>query len=102
MQAQDFFMAAITSSIHHHQKSGQKRDDFLQLMLEAREDKLKVVEAELDHFEKDAQLKDEDEAAPTSDLLDNTGIVANAVLFMVRWIKYNIIISTYQFFNVLK
>ncbi|XP_035706596.1 cytochrome P450 9e2 [Folsomia candida] len=59
----DFFSVAIKASIHDRQTKNEKRNDFIQLMLEAREDKLKTE----DH---DAEL------------LDDEGIVANAVLFI--------------------
>jgi len=81
---QEFFSVAIKSSIKQRMEKGEKRDDFIQLMLEAREGTLKTDESELEAFEKDAILKNT--AAPkinTADLLDDDGIVANCVLFIL-------------------
>lgn len=87
LQVQEFFSHAIKSSIHHRQENNEKRNDFIQLMLEAREDKLKTDESELDAFEKDAIIKsggtENGEKTGSGDLLDDDGIVANAVLFML-------------------
>ncbi|XP_035706595.1 cytochrome P450 9e2 isoform X2 [Folsomia candida] len=82
---QDFFSVAIKSSIHDRQVKNEKRNDFIQLMLEAREDKLKIEDHELDRFERDAIIKTETttDKASTAELLDDDGIVANAVLFML-------------------
>jgi cytochrome P450 len=87
MEMQNFFSSAIKSSIKQRKESGEKRNDFIQLMLEAREDKLKTDENELDSFEKDAVMVNGEgggnNKVSTADLLDDDGIVANAVLFML-------------------
>jgi len=79
---QDFFMTAIKSSINHRLQHKEKGNDFVQLMLEAREGSLKTEENELDNFEKDAQLK-EGGKVEMADLLDDESIAANCVLFIL-------------------
>ncbi|XP_021957638.1 cytochrome P450 9e2 [Folsomia candida] len=80
----EFFAGAIKSSIKQRDKTGQKGNDFIQLMLETREDKLKTDESELDSFEKDAIIKSEVKGqASTADLLDDDGVVSNCVLFIL-------------------
>ncbi|OXA55516.1 cytochrome P450 9e2 [Folsomia candida] len=80
----EFFAGAIKSSIKERNKSGRKGNDFIQLMLEAREDKLvKTDEAELDRFEKDAVIKGEVKGQESDLLLDDDGIVSNCVLFIL-------------------
>ncbi|XP_021957428.1 cytochrome P450 9e2 [Folsomia candida] len=83
MEMQDFFSSAIKGSIHDRQEKNEKRNDFIQLMLEAREDKLKAEEGELSTFEKDAEIKSVGKASTSGDMLDDTGIVANCVLFVL-------------------
>ncbi|XP_021957663.2 cytochrome P450 9e2 [Folsomia candida] len=79
-----FFARAIKSSIKERNETGQKGNDFIQLMLEVREDKLKTDESELDSFEKDAIIKSEVKGqVSTADLLDDDGIVSNCVLFIL-------------------
>ncbi|XP_021957568.2 cytochrome P450 6a2 [Folsomia candida] len=79
-----FFAGAIKSSVKERNDMGQKGNDFIQLMLEAREDKLKTDESELDSFEKDAIIKSEVKGqASTANLLDDDGIVSNCVLFIL-------------------
>ncbi|XP_021957567.1 cytochrome P450 9e2 [Folsomia candida] len=79
-----FFAGAIKSSIKERNQTGQKGNDFIQLMLEVREDKLKTDESELDSFEKDAIIKSEVKGqVSTADLLDDDGIVSNCVLFIL-------------------
>jgi len=55
-EATAFFQATIHGAIQHRQNSGQKRDDFLQIMLEARAGQLKAEETELSSFEKEADV----------------------------------------------
>jgi len=82
---QDFFTSGIKSSIRQREETGEKRNDFIQLMLEAREDKLKIEEDELDNFEKNAQINGNSGLgeASSADILDDIGIVANCVLFIL-------------------
>lgn len=81
MDMQDFFRSGITSSIKERMTVGVKRNDFLQLMLEARADnKLDTEEGEQDGFEKDAKL---DANSVPADTLDDLGITANCVLFIL-------------------
>ena len=49
-------MGAIKSQIHYRQKNNVKGNDFIQLMMEAREGTLKIDESELEAFEKDAEI----------------------------------------------
>lgn len=71
------------SAIKQRKESGEKRDDFLQLMLEARNGQLKMDDiADLNTFEREAQLKDapmkQDKVILTDDI-----IVAQSILFIL-------------------
>ena len=71
------------SAIKHREESGEKREDFLQLMLEARNGQLKADElGDLSIFEKEARLKDfpmkQDKVILTDDV-----IVAQSILFIL-------------------
>ncbi|CAG7833968.1 unnamed protein product [Allacma fusca] len=80
----DFFSSVIRENIKQRRVEGvEKRQDFLQMMLEAQAGQSKVDEKELDSFEKDALLK---EATGTGKkdlavVLDDDTIVAQALLF---------------------
>ncbi|XP_021957659.1 cytochrome P450 9e2 [Folsomia candida] len=86
-EVQDFFALAIKSSIHDRQAKNEKRNDFIQLMLEAREGKLKTEENELSSFEKDAIIKEdkssEESKLSANELMNDDVIAANAVLFIL-------------------
>jgi len=87
-EVNDFFMGAIKSQIHYRQKNNVKGNDFIQLMMEAREGTLKTDdEGEMDAFEKDAVVKQQGggggDSAKMSELLNDDGIVANAALFIL-------------------
>ena len=62
-----------------------KRDDFVHLMMEAQAGTLKAEVNEMESFEKDAMFSNENSATKVgmSDLLDDDGIVANCVLFIL-------------------
>jgi len=54
----DFFVGILTKALKERQASNESRDDFLQLLIEAKEGELKIDQSEvLDTFEKEAQLK---------------------------------------------
>lgn len=59
-EATTFFMSMIKKTITHREKTGERRNDFLQLLLDAKHGQLKKDEddGELASYEKDAQLKD--------------------------------------------
>ena len=81
--ANAFFTQVIMSAIKHREESGEKRDDFLQLMLEARNGQLKIDDvADLSTFEKEARLKDtstkQDKVILTDDI-----ILAQSILFIL-------------------
>jgi cytochrome P450 len=80
---QDFFSKAVKSSIRHREETGEKRDDFIQLMLEARANQLKTEESELSQFEKDAIIENSGGGSASAVQLDDDTIVANCVLFIV-------------------
>jgi len=80
-EAQDFFRGAVKSSIRHRQDKGEKRDDFIQLLLEVQANKLKAEEEELEQFEKDAIIKST--TGKDSYELDDEAIAANCVLFIL-------------------
>ena len=78
-----FFSQVIMSTIKHREESGEKRDDFLQLMLEARNGQLAADDlGDLSTFEKEARLKDvpmkQDKVILTDDI-----ILAQSILFIM-------------------
>jgi len=77
---QNFFSGAVKSSIRQREEKGEKRDDFIQLMLEVRSNQLKTEDDELEQFEKDALIKTS--GAGGFDL-DDEAIAANCVLFIL-------------------
>ncbi|OXA40039.1 cytochrome P450 9e2 [Folsomia candida] len=78
-----FFGGGIKSLIRERTQTGRKGNDFIQLMMEARENKLaKTEDSELESFERDAVIKGEVKGQ-VADLLDDDGIVSNCVLFIV-------------------
>jgi cytochrome P450 family 9 len=82
-EAQDFFTKVVKSSIQHREETGEKRDDFIQLMLESRANQLKTEESELSQFEKDAIIESGGGGSASAVQLDDDTIVANCVLFIV-------------------
>ncbi|CAG7717309.1 unnamed protein product [Allacma fusca] len=81
-EADKFFSKVIVDTLEHRQKTEDKRDDFLQLMLEARQGKItKEDESELDSHEKNAKLKD----APSKSKLvfSDDLIIAQSLLFIL-------------------
>ncbi|CAG7825767.1 unnamed protein product [Allacma fusca] len=80
--ADTFFSKVIVDTLDHREKTGEKRDDFLQLMLEVRQGKIaKEDESELDSHEKNAKLKD----APSKSKLvfSDDLIIAQSLLFIL-------------------
>jgi len=80
-EADAFFSKVILGALQHREKTGEKRDDFLQLMLEARKGLLKTDEKELDTFEKEAMLKDNGPKQKVN--LDDDMIVSQSILFLL-------------------
>jgi len=82
-----FFSGAIKSAINHRVETGERRDDFIQLMMEAREGKSKLDESELNDFEKEAIIK----TTPTDRTttfsaklpLEDDDIAAQCVIFII-------------------
>jgi cytochrome P450 family 9 len=57
-EAMVFFGDVIKKTVKHRKESGEKRDDFVQLLLETRsESSVRAEESNLEAFEKDAELK---------------------------------------------
>ncbi len=78
-----FFTQVIKSAIKQREQSGEKRDDFLQLMLDARNGQLKIEGVEeLEAFEKEAVLKDVSVKQDKVILKDDV-IIAQSVLFIL-------------------
>jgi cytochrome P450 family 9 len=75
-----FFTAILTTALKEREISNEKRDDFLQLMIEARKGELKTDESELDTFEKDAEIKSQTKSK--IQLTDDV-VIAQCVLFFV-------------------
>ncbi|XP_035716599.1 cytochrome P450 9e2 isoform X1 [Folsomia candida] len=79
-----FFNDGIKSVIKERISEGRKGNDFIQLMMEARENKLvKEEESELERFERDAIIKGEVKGQGIDEALDDDGIVSNCVLFIL-------------------
>jgi cytochrome P450 family 9 len=75
----NFFQGIVQSAIKHRVESGEKRNDFIQLMLEAREGQLKQEKPELlSEFEKEAQLSGVDK---NGNKLTDFDIFAQCFLF---------------------
>lgn len=55
-ESMDFFENICKSALKNRESSKDKREDFLQMMVETRRGELKTDESELEAFEKDAQL----------------------------------------------
>lgn len=72
---QQFFSQMIKSAIKHREESGERREDFIQLMLEAKQNKHKKIDKneELTDCEKDAEQF----------ALDDDDITAQSVLFIL-------------------
>jgi cytochrome P450 len=79
--AMDFFASILTKALKEREVSKEKRDDFLQLMIEARKGELKMDESELDTFEKDAEIKSQSKSK--TQLTDELAISQCVLFFMV-------------------
>jgi len=77
----DFFENILRTALKNRQESNEKREDFLQLMIEARKGELKTDDSELDAFEKDAQLTKAGEKSKVN--LSDEIIVAQSLLFFL-------------------
>ncbi|CAG7833966.1 unnamed protein product [Allacma fusca] len=77
----DRFMSKLVMDVlNHRQHTGEKRDDFLQLMIEAKQGKLKAEDdSQLDAHEKDAKLKDVESKLALTDEL----IIAQSLVFFL-------------------
>jgi cytochrome P450 family 9 len=81
--ADKFFSKVIIDALNHRQKTGEVREDFLQLMLEARLGQLKHEdETDLDDHERNAQLK-EDGANKSKLVFTDDLIIAQCLLFFL-------------------
>lgn len=81
-EADSFLSRVIVDSLNHRTKTGEVREDFLQIMLEARAGQLKQEEeSALDTHEKDAKLKD-GEGSGKIDFTDDL-IIAQCLLFIL-------------------
>lgn len=79
-----FFGGAVLPQMKHRMETGEKRNDFIQLLMEAKQGFLKMDEAELDDFEKDAQLAGTSQGSKGfGDILDEDGILANCMVFIL-------------------
>ena len=78
-----FFSSLLEHTMNERRETGQKRQDFLQLMLDAQAGQLKMDEKEvLDTYEKDAQLKDTGNSKKDSAaVFDDDTILSQAILF---------------------
>lgn len=83
-ESMDFFENICTSALKNRESSKEKREDFLQMMIEARRGELKTDETELDRFEKDAQLeKAGEQQGKAKVLLTDEMITAQSMLFFL-------------------
>ncbi len=81
-ESMDFFENICTTALKNRESSKEKREDFLQMMIEARRGELKTDESELDRFEKDAQLEKTGEGKAKVLLTDEV-ITAQSMLFFL-------------------
>jgi cytochrome P450 len=80
----EFFTTMIKKNIQTRRGDGEKRQDFLQIMLEAQAGQVKTDESELSTFEKDALLPDTvKEKKDLAVVLDDETVVAQALLFFL-------------------
>lgn len=83
-ESMDFFEKICTTALKNRESSKEKREDFLQMMIEARRGELKTDESELDTFEKDAQLeKAGEQHGKAKALLTDEVITAQSMLFFL-------------------
>ncbi|CAG7702444.1 unnamed protein product [Allacma fusca] len=83
-ESTDFFDTLIQKNIQKRRENQEKREDFLQIMLEAQAGQTKIDESELSSFEKDAVLKDTiKEKKDLAVVLDDETVVAQALLFFL-------------------
>ena len=76
----DFFYDIVISTLKHRRQSGKRRNDMIDLMLDAVKGELKIESEIENQFEKDARLK----VSKHHDReLDELVIVANAIVLMV-------------------
>jgi cytochrome P450 len=81
-EADRFLSKLVVDALNHRQETNEKRDDFLQLMLEARQGKLKEEdESQLDEYEKAAKLKDAPKDAKIA--FDDDLIIAQSLIFFL-------------------
>lgn len=87
----DFFENIVRSALRNRESSNEKREDFLQLMIEARRGELKTDESELDTFEKEAQLKKAegvgDSLVKAKITLTDDVILAQSLLFFIAGLE---------------
>ncbi|CAG7784925.1 unnamed protein product [Allacma fusca] len=77
-EADIFLSKVITESLNHRQTTGNRRDDFLQLMLEAKQGLLKDEEQQLDD---DTKLKDT--SSSTNVVFNDDVIIAQCFVFIL-------------------
>ena len=80
-EATNFFANVVKKTIKHREDTGEKRDDFLQLLIESRNIDLKTDDGtgeKLESYEKDAQLHKATKISLTEDL-----ILAQSLLFFI-------------------
>jgi len=83
-EAQEFFAGMVKSVIAQREASGgERREDFLQLMMELRKEKIiEKNDEELETFEKEAQIKLKDEEMRKV-TLDEDDIIGQSILFIL-------------------
>ncbi|CAL8094820.1 unnamed protein product [Orchesella dallaii] len=87
-ESSDFFESILRTALKNRVESKEKREDFLQMMIEARKGELKTDESELDAFEKDAQLNKPGDGTgkPKINLTDDI-ILAQSLLFFLAGLE---------------
>jgi cytochrome P450 len=99
VEAQAFFADVVKDIIKQREQSGERRNDFLQLMLDAREGKLQIDEGRLDSYEADAMIKlpkkRETNKKTITLELDDDDIVAQSILFIAG--GYDTVLSLHLF-----
>ncbi|ODM92847.1 Cytochrome P450 6k1 [Orchesella cincta] len=91
-EPQDYFMKVIKGVMKHRRETGERHNDFLQLMMDAKEGLLKNEENSKETIEVMTGSKEDtpansfasgEESSPSKFTMDDDDIVANAVLFLI-------------------
>ena len=96
-ESDEYFSSLILNSMKHRQQNGLKGNDFIQLLMEARDGQLKKAEQnELKDFEKDAMLNNVQGQAN----FDNDSIIAQLILFFLGGFDTTKAVLTFALYEI--